>query len=259
MLSSSHYLKTSSYRSPAPQYYQPSLSIWLSVDPMADKYPGVSPYVYCGNNPVRLVDVDGKTFYEVDGERKKIDDGHNNITIYDVSLRKFNRLEKLYNHQNYSKYNRVKTRLANRNGYSEGFSNEKGVSITYHQGKSIRENAATLLNTADIAIRGSSRDNMWEGHGDGFDRRFSEEAEPYAMGAMLMHPIIGTFNAIKTITTRSDIYGVPSTQTDIGMSWISLGLTASALPELELFNQLYNVSIGIWSSVQYKKRGNEKK
>ena len=104
--------------------------------------------MYCGDNPVVLKDPNGRTFYEVDGERKKIDDGHNNITIYDISARKFNRLEKLYNHQNYSKYNRVKTRLANRNGYSEGFSNEKGVSIIYHQGKSIRENAATLLNTA---------------------------------------------------------------------------------------------------------------
>ena len=42
------------------RYYQPNLSIWLSVDPMADKYPGLSPYAYCGNNPVRLVDVDGR-------------------------------------------------------------------------------------------------------------------------------------------------------------------------------------------------------
>ncbi len=36
------------------------LSIWLSVDPMADKYPGVSPYTYCGDNPVRLVDPNGE-------------------------------------------------------------------------------------------------------------------------------------------------------------------------------------------------------
>ena len=46
--------------SPAARHYHPTLSIWLSVDPMADKYPGVSPYAYCGNNPVRLVDPDGR-------------------------------------------------------------------------------------------------------------------------------------------------------------------------------------------------------
>ena len=42
------------------RYYQPNLSIWLSVDPMADKYPGVSPYTYCGNNPIKLVDPNGE-------------------------------------------------------------------------------------------------------------------------------------------------------------------------------------------------------
>ena len=31
---------------------------WLSVDPMADKYPGLSPYAYCAWNPVKLVDPD---------------------------------------------------------------------------------------------------------------------------------------------------------------------------------------------------------
>ena len=34
-------------------------TMWLSVDPMSDKYPGISPYAYCAWNPVRLVDPDG--------------------------------------------------------------------------------------------------------------------------------------------------------------------------------------------------------
>ena len=33
---------------------------WLSVDPMADKYPSMSPYNYCAWNPVKLVDPDGR-------------------------------------------------------------------------------------------------------------------------------------------------------------------------------------------------------
>ena len=45
---------------PPARYYHSALSIWLSVDPMADKYPGVSPYAYCANNPVRLVDPNGR-------------------------------------------------------------------------------------------------------------------------------------------------------------------------------------------------------
>ena len=41
------------------RYYSSDLSIWLSVDPMSDKYPSTSPYAYCRNNPIRLVDPNG--------------------------------------------------------------------------------------------------------------------------------------------------------------------------------------------------------
>ena len=43
------------------RYYSSDLSVWLSVDPMASKYPSLSPYTYCANNPVKLVDPDGET------------------------------------------------------------------------------------------------------------------------------------------------------------------------------------------------------
>ena len=42
------------------RYYSSDLSIWLSVDPMSAKYPFVSPYVYCTNNPINIVDPDGE-------------------------------------------------------------------------------------------------------------------------------------------------------------------------------------------------------
>ena len=42
------------------RYYSSDLSIWLSLDPMSDKYPSLSPYVYCANNPVKLVDPNGE-------------------------------------------------------------------------------------------------------------------------------------------------------------------------------------------------------
>ena len=44
------------------RYYTSDLSIWLSVDPMAAKYPSLSPYVYCADNPVKLVDPNGEEF-----------------------------------------------------------------------------------------------------------------------------------------------------------------------------------------------------
>ena len=44
------------------RYYSSDLSIWLSVDPQSDKYPSFSPYVYCANNPIKLVDPNGEAF-----------------------------------------------------------------------------------------------------------------------------------------------------------------------------------------------------
>ncbi len=49
------------------RYYSSDLSLWLSVDPMADKYPSLSPYVYCADNPVKLVDPNGEEVY-INGE-----------------------------------------------------------------------------------------------------------------------------------------------------------------------------------------------
>ncbi len=40
------------------------MTMWLSVDPLADKYPSLSPYNYCAWNPVKLVDPDGNDWYE---------------------------------------------------------------------------------------------------------------------------------------------------------------------------------------------------
>jgi RHS repeat-associated protein len=42
------------------RYYSSDLSIWLSVDPKSDKYASLSPYVYCADNPVKLVDPNGE-------------------------------------------------------------------------------------------------------------------------------------------------------------------------------------------------------
>ena len=53
------------------RYYDSDLMTgWLSVDPMADKYPNISPYAYCAWNPIKLVDPDGEEiadYYDIYG------------------------------------------------------------------------------------------------------------------------------------------------------------------------------------------------
>ena len=41
------------------RHYTPSSARWLSMDPLSEKYYGVSPYAFCNNDPVNFVDLDG--------------------------------------------------------------------------------------------------------------------------------------------------------------------------------------------------------
>jgi len=65
------------------RYYSSDLSIWLSVDPMAAKYASLSPYVYCANNPVKLVDPNGEYLEVANND----DTHHDLLSIVDESHR----------------------------------------------------------------------------------------------------------------------------------------------------------------------------
>ncbi len=46
------------------RWYYPAIMRTTSMDPMCEKYYSISPYAWCGNNPVNYVDPDGRaTFY----------------------------------------------------------------------------------------------------------------------------------------------------------------------------------------------------
>ena len=40
--------------------HDPILARWDRIDPLCEKYYSTSPYAYCRNNPVMLIDPDGK-------------------------------------------------------------------------------------------------------------------------------------------------------------------------------------------------------
>ncbi len=68
------------------RYYSSDLSIWLSVDPMSDKYSSMSPYTYCANNPIKLVDPNGEEISEHIDKYGNIiahyDDGDNSVYLH---------------------------------------------------------------------------------------------------------------------------------------------------------------------------------
>lgn len=46
------------------RYYDPRISLWLSTDPMELKYPNISSYAYCANNPITRKELDGQDWVE---------------------------------------------------------------------------------------------------------------------------------------------------------------------------------------------------
>lgn len=49
--------------------YDPVIGMFTSMDPLCEKYYHISPYSYCGGNPVSRVDPDGMDWYSFEGRR----------------------------------------------------------------------------------------------------------------------------------------------------------------------------------------------
>jgi RHS repeat-associated protein len=71
--------------------YDPALARWMNTDPLAEKFPAYSPYNFCLNNPLRLVDPDGRSPKDIivttkDGKALfTLDDGKKTVTRMTVA------------------------------------------------------------------------------------------------------------------------------------------------------------------------------
>jgi RHS repeat-associated protein len=59
------------------RYYDSKWGIWLGVDKKADKYPMLSPFSYCANNPLKFIDPNGREIwlsytYKSDGKTTSV-------------------------------------------------------------------------------------------------------------------------------------------------------------------------------------------
>lgn len=50
------------------RWYYPAIMRTTTMDPLCEKYYDISPYAWCGNNPVNYVDPDGRDIYTFDSD-----------------------------------------------------------------------------------------------------------------------------------------------------------------------------------------------
>jgi RHS repeat-associated protein len=62
------------------RYYNPRTSLWISVDPLAEKYAGISSYAYALNNPVKLIDPTGMDPDWIKNDKTKKYEWRNEVT-----------------------------------------------------------------------------------------------------------------------------------------------------------------------------------
>jgi len=76
------------------RYYDPRISLWYGVDPMTEKHPDYSAFVYTANNPIKFIDPDGQDYYE--GEDGKIQWFNSTEKSYTFDKKKYKNIGESY-------------------------------------------------------------------------------------------------------------------------------------------------------------------
>ena len=67
------------------RYYDSDVSVFISIDRFASKYPSLTPYQYCNNNPINLIDIWGDSVVDGNGNIVQVTISQNNSN-YSVSF-----------------------------------------------------------------------------------------------------------------------------------------------------------------------------
>ena len=102
------------------RYYDPRTSLWLSTDPMELKYPNVSTYAYCANNPVKFIDLDGNEW--TDNQNKTIENTAN-IKVFIFYVNDFKKQALIQYDEAIKQYGSNSVAMSN-TGTTSGFAND---------------------------------------------------------------------------------------------------------------------------------------
>ncbi len=215
------------YNNYGARYYYDWASIWLSVDPMSDKYPNLTSYNYCANNPVMLIDPDGREigdYYDSDS-RYLGNDGIDDNKVY--------KLQEKYcaNYENtdvnwggtLSKehYTELQSKSNDLGTVQEAFVTGDGVSDKRIQNlhPSIRMLTTDFINEANASSKGT-KIRVAQGF-----RSYAEQDALYAQGRTSPGNIVtkakGGFSN-HNFGLAFDIVGITNGKVDYNLDWNSL-------------------------------------
>ncbi len=117
------------------RYYDPSVSGFLSVDPLADKFPTQTSYINAYNNPIKYIDVDGLYGDEAEANRQRnlaIERGKDVGEVYKSGDEwMFNVVDGKNSYSTYDKDFSSKMKLKSSINYSSGDKYEEDVGKRY--------------------------------------------------------------------------------------------------------------------------------
>jgi RHS repeat-associated protein len=139
----------------------PQLGIWHNTDPLTEKYFGYSPYNYCMNNPIALVDPNGMDVPKYD-ELEKIF---------------YNKIGTVEDYQRTAEKERQKNQKGRNNSSTEKHENDK------KSGSGLTDKYKVTKDGAEIIERNNDKhDDFYDGQGN---LLFSINSDPKSTGATL--------------------------------------------------------------------------
>ena len=173
------------------RYYSSDLSIWLSVDPMSGKYPSTSPYAYCRNNPIILMDPNGEFDTRAEARQYRKEHHTGGIIKRNSGMDKFSGKYSIYNkreHVNYTKPQYV----------------ENDASITM-----IGLSSDGVVKSPIAHDPRTTREKL-----DDFDRNAAQKGLAVGQGLATALPITSQVNDVMILSKGENMFGDKATESD---------------------------------------------
>lgn len=137
------------------RFYDMTIGIWSSVDPLCEKFYSISPYAYCHNNPVNRIDPDGMAdYFGYDGKYYG-NDGAKNDDVRVITQDNWDKMQTTDDKGNITYNTDYKTNQSVAFSQAQGISEDATLDVYQHY------NPTDLSLRANVSENGSGGGAFW--------------------------------------------------------------------------------------------------